>query len=170
MDLSFLKQVIPTIATAFGGPLAGVAAGFVAEKLNLSDKTIDNVTNLIAGAPPEQLIELKKIDAELKKFFAELGIRELQLENADRDSARNREIQVKDGVNTVLAYTVVGGFMAVVGATLLGYAKIESVLAGTLIGYLSAKAEQVLAYYFGSTKGSADKTKLLVRSQNPLKD
>jgi hypothetical protein len=67
-----------------------------------------------------------------------------------------------------LAYAVVGGFLALVGSTLLGFANVDSALAGTLVGYLSAKAEQVLAYYFGSTRGSAEKTALLARA-NPIK-
>jgi hypothetical protein len=29
---------------------------------------------------------------------------------------------------------------------------------GTLIGYVSAKADQVVSYYFGSSSGSKDKT------------
>ena len=51
--------------------------------------------------------------------------------------------------------------VTLVGSPATTQAQVDSVLAGTLVGYLSAKAEQVLAYYFGSTKGSADKTALL---------
>lgn len=89
----------------------------------------------------------------------ELGM--YQTEVDDRKSARERDTGTKDGVNRILAYSVVGAFIAMVGATLLGYAKVESVLAGTLVGYLSAKCEQVLAYYFGSSKSSDRKTELL---------
>jgi hypothetical protein len=35
---------------------------------------------------------------------------------------------------------------------------------GTLIGYLSAKSEQILAYYFGSSKSSDHKTELLAKA------
>jgi len=84
---------------------------------------------------------------------------------------RDRQINVKDNVNKILAYSVVGAFIAMVSATLLGYAKVESVLAGTLVGYLSAKCEQVLAYYFGSSKGSSEKTSMIYNSiKNDNKD
>ncbi len=34
-------------------------------------------------------------------------------------------------------------------------------LAGALVGYVSAKAEQVIAYYFGSSSGSEQKTEIM---------
>lgn len=90
---------------------------------------------------------------------------QLTLAVQDRDSARSREIGVRDHTNKILAFVIVGAFVCLVASTLLGYAKVESALAGTLVGYLSAKAEQVLNYYFGSSAGSAQKTELLARAQ-----
>jgi len=40
------------------------------------------------------------------------------------------------------------------------------VMAGTLIGYLSAKADQVLSFFFGSTAGSQRKTELLSKAES----
>lgn len=90
---------------------------------------------------------------------------QLTLAVQDRDGARSREIGVKDHTNKILAFVIIGAFVCLVASTLLGYAKVESALAGTLVGYLSAKAEQVLNYYFGSSAGSAQKTELLARAQ-----
>jgi len=102
---------------------------------------------------------------ELVRLQQSGELQELTLAVQDRDSARKREVGASDSTNKVLAFVIVGSFVALVGSTLLGYAKVESALAGTLVGYLSAKAEQVLAYYFGSSKGSAQKTELLARAQ-----
>ena len=41
---------------------------------------------------------------------------------------------------------------------------VRIVLAGTLVGHLSAKCEQVLAYYFGSSRSSDRKTELLAQA------
>ena len=71
---------------------------------------------------------------------------------------------VQDRTPRVLAYLVVGAFIGVIIGVLSGWGKADSVLAGTLIGYLSAKAEQVIAYYFGSSSGSAEKTRLLAKA------
>ena len=48
-------------------------------------------------------------------------------------------------------------------SVLFGEITAESAIAGTVIGYLSAKAEQVTAYYFGSSAGSKAKTDLMAR-------
>lgn len=164
--MEWLKTLAPTVATALGGPLAGLAVDAVGKAFGWEDSTKEKVEALLAGPlTGEQIAAIKVAELELVKHERELGFKFEELIHKDRDSARQREMAVKDNTNRVLAYTVVGSFIAVVGATLLGYARIESALAGTLVGYLSAKAEQVLAYYFGSTKGSADKTALLARSQ-----
>jgi hypothetical protein len=38
---------------------------------------------------------------------------------------------------------------------------IVSALIGTVVGYVAANAQQVVGYFFGSSKGSADKTDAL---------
>lgn len=101
---------------------------------------------------------------ELLRLQQSGELESLVTEFKDRDSAREREIGVKDSTNKILAFVIVGAFVCLVASTLLGYAKVESALAGTLVGYLSAKCEQVLSYYFGSSRGSAQKTELLARA------
>lgn len=88
---------------------------------------------------------------------------------ADRSSAREMQISTKAFTVPTLAFVIVGAFIAMVVGTLLGYAKVDSVLAGTLVGYLSAKCEQVIAFYFGSSQGSQAKDILLANSSPPPK-
>jgi hypothetical protein len=170
MDLTWLKTIAPTVATALGGPLAGVAVQAVGSAFGWTDATKDKVTEALTAGQltGEQITQLKLAEQTLVQQERELGFKFAELDMRDRDSARQREMSVKDNTNKVLAYAVVGGFLALVGSTLLGFANVDSALAGTLVGYLSAKAEQVLAYYFGSTRGSAEKTALLARA-NPIK-
>jgi hypothetical protein len=63
-----------------------------------------------------------------------------------------------------LALLIVVTFLLTVGMTLFGLTKVDSVLAGTLIGYLSAKCEQVVSFYYGSSAGSQRKDELLHQS------
>lgn len=160
-------------ATGVGAPVgaAVMAVGALSKAFGLGTQAKPEDVLQAISADPE--IKLKAMVAE-NDFKAEMGRQEIErlkveLETtkavlADIQSAREREKSVKDNVNKILAYSIVGGFLAMVGATLLGYAKVESVLAGTLVGYLSAKCEQVLAYYFGSSKGSQAKTDIIARS------
>jgi len=161
----------PSVAKYLSATGVGVPAGLALGALSSLGKafglgtqaTPDAIANAVATDPQTALkAMIAEQDFQLKQ--RELDIKELQTTLADVQSARQRETSVKDNVNKVLAYAVVGGFLALVAATLLGAAKVESVLAGTLVGYLSAKCEQVLAYYFGSSKSSDKKTDLLSKA------
>jgi len=161
-----IGAIAPTAATLLGGPLAGLAVDALGKALGMEAPTVDKVKDALTKGQlsGDQIVALKTAEQALIVRMRELDIRVDELEVQDRDSARKRESAVGDNTNRNLAYIVVGSFIALVGSVMLGYAKIESVLAGTLVGYLSAKAEQVLAYYFGSSKGSSDKTKLLAQA------
>jgi hypothetical protein len=161
-----LKQIAPTVASAVLGPLGGVAVAAIGNILGVSEATQEKIADAIKTGQltPEQVGEIKKLELQYQENEKERGFKYTELEFKDRDSARAREVGTKDNTNKILAFVVIGAFLAMVGATLLGYAKVESVLAGTLVGYLSAKAEQVLAYYFGSSSGSAAKTVMLANS------
>ena len=164
--MTTLRQIAPTVASAVLGPLGGVAVAAIGNILGVSEATQDKIADAIKTGQltPEQVGEIKKLELQYQENEKERGFKYTELEFKDRDSARAREVGTKDNTNKILAFVVIGAFLAMVGATLLGYAKVESVLAGTLVGYLSAKAEQVLAYYFGSSSGSASKTVLLANS------
>jgi hypothetical protein len=162
MDLSFLKSVLPTIASALGGPFAGLAAGFIADKLNLSGKTVEDVTSLISGATPADMIAMKQIDADLQKYFASLGLKADELENADRDSARKREMEVKDSMPALLASIVTLGFFGILGWLMIkGFPAENKDILIYLMGALSTAWTGIIAYYFGSSKSSATKDKTI---------
>lgn len=162
-----LIKVAPTVASALMGPLGGAAVTALGAIFGVSEPTQAKIKDIIESGQmtSEQLAELKKLEMKLKADEQERGFRYAELEFKDRDSARQREVATGDKVNRNLAYFVVAAFVCMVATTLLGLAKVESALAGTLIGYLSAKAEQILAYYFGSTAGSQRKTELLAKAE-----
>jgi len=164
---AIVGSVAPALATALGGPLAGAAVGAISQSLlGKKDASETDIAKALQSADPEILLKLKQADQEFAAKMQELDISLEKLVVDDRTSARQREVGVKDNTNRILAYTVVGAFIALVGATILGYAKVDSVLAGTLVGYLSAKCEQVLAYYFGSTRSGDRKTELLAKAES----
>lgn len=161
MDLSFLKQAIPTIATALGGPFAGLAAGFLADKLGVSDKTVKNISEVLSKASmdPVQMVQLKKIELEYAQYMANLDIDVFKAEVADRDSARQREATVKDNTPKILAYGVTVGFFGILTWVMLkGLPEGNKEVAIYMLGSLSTAWTTIMAYYYGSTKGSSDKT------------
>lgn len=169
-----IAQYAPALGAALAPVTGGMSAiigtgvGLLGKVFGLGDKPDPDALKSAIATDPQAALKLALADREfrLQEYQAETD--RLKVEIDDVKSAREREVAVKDTTNRVLAYTIISAFVAMVGATLLGYAKVESALAGTLVGYVSAKAEQVLSYYFGSSRGSAAKTELLAKTP-PIK-
>jgi hypothetical protein len=134
-----------------------MAVTAIGNALGVPEPTQESIQQALAGAKPEDLLKLKQADQQFVKDMKALDVDLEKIAAGDRDSARKREAVVGDKTTRNLAYLVVGAFVGVVITTLAGWSKVDSVLAGALIGYLSAKAEQVIAYYFGSSAGSKGK-------------
>ena len=165
-----LATVAPTLATAIGGPLAGTATNFVLKALGLTpDTSKQQLAASIVNATPEQLLALKQADNEFVEHMAQLQLDTSKLMYDDIDSARKREASVKDYMPSMLGSIIVLGMMGTTFAVLGGYVKADSVLAGTMLGYLFSESKQVLAYYFGSSMGSDDKNELLLQAIPPAR-
>jgi hypothetical protein len=162
--MEWLKTLAPTIATALGGPLAGMAVSAVAKAIGCEP---DEVQGIISSnkLTAEQVASIQLAELELKKQAQSMGLDFAKLTVEDRKSARDMQIATKSMLVPSLAILIVSAFIGVVIATLGGFAVVDSVLAGTLIGYLSAKAEQVVNFYFGSSAGSKEKTELLAKAE-----
>lgn len=159
-----VKSVAPMVATAFGGPFAGMAVREVSKAvLGRDDGTEDDIAQVLMGGDPEALLKLKEAEQNFKLRMKELSLKEEQLHQEDRSSARAMQIATKSLLVPALAIIIMLGFFATVGYVISGQVTLDAdtaVLVGTLVGYVSAKAEQVVAYYFGSSKSSADKTSM----------
>jgi len=162
--MDWLKTIAPTVATALGGPLAGMAVSAIAKAIGCSP---DEVQDIISSGKltAEQVASIQLAELELKKQAQSMGLDFAKLTVEDRKSARDMQIATKSMLVPSLAILIVSAFIGVVIATLGGFAVVDSVLAGTLIGYLSAKAEQVVNFYFGSSAGSKEKTDLLAKAE-----
>lgn len=159
-----VKTVAPGLATALGGPLAGMAVKTIGDKiLGKSDATEDEVSLALQTGGPELLLKLKEADYEFKTAMADAGIKLEEIAAADRASARKRETDTHDSwTPRVLAALVICAFFYCVISVMSGHVPnlndpIIAGTAGTLIGYTSAKADQIVSYYFGSSASSKAK-------------
>lgn len=166
MNLDWLKTIAPALATALGSPVAGLAVSFIADKLGVQDKTVKAVTDALDGQKmtPDQLTQIKLAEIEFNKFLQDKGIKLEEMAANDRDSARRREESVKDRTPAVLAGFITAGFFGVL-AYLLVYGKPadggDALM--VMLGSLGTAWISVVAYYFGSSSGSAVKTDALAR-------
>jgi hypothetical protein len=179
-----LKKAFPFIsaAAALGGPLGTMAAAVVGKAIG-ADKapaaTSDGIANAIATAiaDPEQRTKLIQAEHDFQLQMAELGYKDAEelaaTAAADRASARNREIQVRDWTPRVLAFIVVvlcfGGEGLYFRHGAPSNASPE--LIGRILGTLDSALILVLSYYFGSSAGSERKSELLANAStnNPGK-
>jgi hypothetical protein len=162
--MEWLKAIAPTVVTALGGPLAGMALAAVSKTLNIAPEEVQDVLNS-NKLTAEQVASIQLAELELKKQAQSMNIDFEQLAVADRKSARDMQVATKSYLVPLLAVIIVTSFVGVVVSTLAGFSTIDSVMAGTLIGYLSAKADQVLSFFFGSSAGSQRKTELLSKAE-----
>ena len=159
-------HVAPALATALGGPLAGVAVKAIADKvLGKPEATEAEVAAALAqGATPELLLKLKQADQDFARAMADAGIALEKLEVEDRASARAREVALRDWTPKVLAITFTLAFFAILWF-LLGHeipqSNKEIIL--ILLGALAGAVTTILTYYFGSSRSSQAKDAVLGR-------
>ena len=170
-------KAAPILGTLVGGPAGAAIGGLIASALG-TDNTPDAIQVAIA-TNPDAALKLASLESDNKvklqgMMFAHAdneiaaSTAAIQADVADRDSARKREMAVKDNTPAALAWIIVLASVALGAAVVTGYVSKDPALAGivgTVIGYMFSEAKQVLAYYFGSSSGSARKTELL--SQAP---
>ena len=164
---SVVATIAPMAATLIGGPLAG---GFIATLsqtfLGHPNGTEAEVAPLIAAATPDVFAKIREAEQTYKTALLNAGVKLEDIAANDRNSARQREMSVKDMVPRNLAYFLIGSTVAIIVGTLLGYTKVDSGLAGTLIGYLISETKSAVQYYFGSTSGSSSKNEILDKAIN----
>jgi len=154
-----LKNVAPGLATIVAGPLGGMAVKAMADRLGVSD-TVEAVTQAIQ-ADPEAAMKLAEID--LKQF---------QLENEDRASARHmQEVALQQdswfAKNFLYLFTSVWSVFAMTFFSLASFYTIPEAntrIVDTIIGVLIGTVlTGFFNFFFGSSKGSKDKTDALVK-------
>ncbi len=164
--LNLVRTVAPSIASAVGGPLAGMATKAISEALlGKPDGSETELLQAAERATPEQLLALKKAENDFALQMRELDIDLERIAGADRDSARNREIKTKDWTPKLLAAGITVGYFGVLfymlthGLPTTGGSEAMLVMLGTL----GTAFGGVMAYYFGSSAGSKEKTEAMNR-------
>jgi len=148
--LSLLKGIAPALATAVAGPLGGAAVSAIASKFGVSD-SVEAVAKAIAGDP------------EAAQKLAEIDLRQFELENEDRASARKRELEIATSTAAPWYSKMVTPLLAV-GVFLLWAAINYTMLTSKdaipsdmreivirMLGSLDATIMLILSYYFGNS-------------------
>lgn len=158
-----LGQVAPSLATALGGPLAGIAVKTLSNALfGHEDATEAQISEAMASATPDQLAAIKKIDADFKVQMKSLDIDLERIAAGDRDSARQMQRETRDWTPKALAFFITFGFFgALIWILIFGIPKNGMEVLLMMLGSLSTSWTGVIQFYFGSSAGSKAKNDLL---------
>lgn len=167
-----LQALAPTVASAFLGPLGGMAVSAVGSLLGVSDATQDKIAQAIQAGQmtPEQVTQLKTLELEYQANEQERGFRYAELAFMDRDSARTANVQ--GGVQRYLFWLSLLLLAVTLGSevTVLFHglpADTPDIVVGRVLGLMDSVALMVLAYWYGTSSGSAQKTELLALTPAP---
>lgn len=166
-----VATVAPTLASAFGSPLAGVGVKMALEKLGIAPEVGSEEEQLkaaIATATPADLLKLKQVEADFKLELTRLGIKREQLNVDDRNSARGLAKEKGIWPQVVLSSIYTAAYFAVLYFFMTGQVVVpdsQSILFGSLIGILTAAQLQILNFWFGSSSGSKEKTAALAAAK-----
>jgi len=161
-----LSSVAPTLATALGGPLAGLAVKSLSKALlGAEDFSEEAVMDAMATASPEQLAAVKKIDADFKVQMKALDIDLERISVDDRKSARDMQKETRDWIPRALAVSVTAGFFAILIYMLVyGLPTTGNEALLLLLGALQTAWGGIIAFYFGSSSGSQKKDAMIYNS------
>ena len=162
----FLKSIAPALGTALLGPMGGIAAKFIADKIGLDEKTVDAVSNAISGQKltADQLAGIKLAEIEFQKFCKTNNVDLEKIAAADRDSARNMQMATRSHMPAVLTVLVTAGFFGTLAALFNMPELKESAPMMIMLGQLSAAWAACIAFWLGTTSSSAVKTSLIAQA------
>ena len=151
-------KAAPFIGTALGGPAGGAMGGMLASVLGVEPTPLAISEELRNN--PDALLKIKQFELENEQQIREMAFKTLDVELKDKQSARQTH---KDSNMPALicvsltAMVLLGGYA--IFATEIPTA--NETLANLLFGALIAKWGDSIAYWVGTTRSSAEKSKMI---------
>lgn len=79
-----LATVAPVLASAFGGPMAGVAVSMAGKALGLDNATEQDIAEAVASGSPDVLVKLREVDTQFKLEMKRLDVDIERIHASDR--------------------------------------------------------------------------------------
>ncbi len=181
MDLKNLAgsiaQYAPVLGGAIGGPVGsavGLAVNALAKIFGLSPEATPDQIDQAIHQDPQAALKLRIAEMDFQLALNKQRLDETEMHLKDVQNARSREVETtratgKRDINQyVLAWVIISGFFGLM-SLLIFYEtpKDQNGVVFMLFGALATGFGTVLQYYFGSSKGSAEKTELIAKGKNP---
>jgi hypothetical protein len=160
--MDWLKTIAPTIATALGGPLAGLAIEAVSKAIGIDPKDVQSTISE-GKLSADQIMLLKQAEVAMAARAQEMGLDFAKLNVEDRRSAREMQAETRSYIPAVLAVSVTIGFFGILIGMMTETFKASDALM-LMLGSLGTAWTGIIAFYFGSSAGSQAKDDLLHQS------
>jgi hypothetical protein len=166
--MDWLKTIAPTIATALGGPLAGLAIEAVSKAIGIDPKDVQSTISE-GKLSADQIMLLKQAEIAMAARAQEMGLDFAKLNVEDRKSAREMQVTTHSHIPPTLAILIVVAWATVQGFLLTNVidASMRELIARVL-GTLDGALMLVLSFYFGSSSGSQAKD-TMIHNSTPTK-
>lgn len=165
------KKVIkhaPLVGGLLGGPGGESAGNMLATLFGVEPGDTKALEERMLDA--KGIADLKKFEMEHKVELEKLAIQAEQMYLTDKQSARQREMEVvkatgsKDWYLYTIASVLFFGFFALIGVLIFKPLPEDSNgVIYMLFGNMGAGFMAVVTYFFGSSKGSKDKTHMIYK-------
>ncbi len=162
-----LTGIAPQLAHALGGPLAGAAVERISGALFGTERANEEaIDQALTVATPTQITALKMADLEFQRMLRETTIEEARIAAADRADARHHQQVTHDKTPSAIGALIILGFFVVLGVMVA-----RRLPEGTetefsiMLGALATMTAAVVNYFFGSSAGSKEKTRLMTLMQ-----
>lgn len=164
--MEWLKTLAPTIATALGGPLAGMAVAALSKALAIDP---EKVTDVIKAGKlnADQVASIQLAELELKAQESKMGLDFEALAVQDRGSARNMQMVAPSMIPALLSVLITAGFFGILFMLMTGKVATSDALM-IMLGALGTAWASIIAFYFGSSASSRNKDALLYNSTPTL--
>ncbi len=164
--INILKTIAPTLAAAVGGPLAGAAVTAIGAAIGLDNPTKETIEKaLLKGQlTPDALARLQELELDYQNQERERGFKFSELEFKDKDSARQMQIATHSRMPAILTCMVTVGFFGILGLLFFHPELKGNEIVMIMVGQLSTVWAGCVAFYTGTTYGSANKNAMLANS------
>lgn len=161
--MDWLKTIAPTIATALGTPLAGMAVAAISNAIGCNP---DEVQDIISSGKltAEQVASIQLAELELKKQAQSMNLDFAKLIAEDKKSAREMQIATRSWIPPVMALGVTCGFFGILFGLMYGQIQ-HAPQIDIMLGSLGTAWTGIISFYFGSSAGSQAKTELLSKAE-----
>jgi len=161
--MDWLKTIDPTIATALGGPLAGMAVSAISKAIGCDPNEVQDIISS-GKLTAEQVASIQLAELELKKQAQSMNLDFAKLIAEDKKSAREMQIATRSWIPPVMALGVTCGFFGILFGLMYGQIQ-HAPQIDIMLGSLGTAWTGIISFYFGSSAGSQAKTELLSKAE-----